>query len=62
MPHNIFSGKRLDELYPALEVPEAVYAGDPLAGMRDPLIEAGLEEAKEIMKAAELQGRLRRAS
>ena len=60
MPHNTYTSERLDELYPAVEVPEAVDAGDPLADVHDHFLEAGLREADEIMKAAELRGRRRR--
>ena len=62
MPHNTYSEKRLNELYPPLTVPEAVDAEDPLAGVQDQLVEAGLKEARSIMKTAELRGRLRRSS
>ena len=61
MPHNVYEADLLDSLYPPLKVPEAVDAGDPQAGLKDQLVEAGLEEASRIMREAELQGRRRRA-
>ncbi len=60
MPHNVYEASLLDSLYPPLKVPEAVDAGDPQADVKDPLVEAGLEEASRVMHEAELQGRRRR--
>ena len=62
MPHRVHSKEELLKLYPPLEVLEAVDAGDPTAEdeIRDPMIEAGLDEAQKIITAAELVGRKRR--
>ena len=62
MPHKSFTEETLNKMYPAVTVPEAVDAGDPQTDAKDPLVEAGLREAEEIMRAAELQGRRRRAA
>jgi hypothetical protein len=60
MPHRRYSERALNELFPSVTVPPAADEGDPLADVRDELLEKGLAEAEEIVRMAEVQGRLRR--
>ena len=61
MPHRRYSESALNELFPSIKVPPAADEGDPLAEVKDELLERGLAEAEEIVRMAEVQGRLRRA-
>ena len=61
MPHRCYSESALNELFPSVTVPPAADEGDPLAHVRDELLEKGLAEAEEIVRIAGVQGRLRRA-
>ena len=60
MPHLEHSKEELERLYPCIPVPKAVDDGDPQAGEREPLLEAGLRLAKDLVKTVEEQGRRRR--
>ena len=60
MPHNVFSEKAMDELYPPIEVPEAVDAEDPLDDEQDCMYKAGMNTVDDLMYHLSVQGRRRR--
>ncbi len=45
MPHRRYSESALNELFPSVKVPPAADEGDPLAEIKDELLERGLAEA-----------------
>ena len=57
MPHRVYDEAALNYLYPSLEAVEPVDDEDDIP---DPLLERGLEVAKEIIRDAEDHGRRRR--
>ena len=59
MPHTLMRKEDLDVYFPAVEVPEAVDAGDPLENVRDQTFEAGMDTVAKLVKAMGEQGRQR---
>ncbi len=60
MPHVVYTEAQLEELYPPLQVPEAVDAQDPLNDDDDILVQSGNIIISDLIKATAVQGRKRR--
>ena len=60
MPHNVFSEEALDDIYPPIEVPEAVDAEDPLDDDQDCMYKAGMNTVNDLMYHLSAQGRRRK--
>ena len=60
MPHNVFGEEALDDIYPPIEVPEAVDAEDPLDDEQDCMYKAGMNTVDDLMYHLSVQGRRRR--
>ena len=59
-PHIAYGEDELNELYPSITAPEAVDAEDPQDQARDPVLEAGLRCARDLVQAGREQGLRRR--
>ena len=59
-PHNVYGEDELNELYPSITAPEAVDAADPQDQTHDPVLEAGLRCARDLVQAGLEQGLRRR--
>ena len=59
-PHIVYGEDELNELYPSITAPEAVDAEDPQDQARDPVLEAGLRCARDLVQAGREQGLRRR--
>ena len=59
-PHNEYDQADMDRLYPRILAPEAVDAADPQSQLRDPILEAGIKVAHELVLAGQAQGLRRR--
>ena len=59
-PHIQYEEDELNELYPSITTPEAVDADDPQDQVRDPILEAGLQCARDLVRAGRGQGLRRR--
>ena len=55
-PHNEFSQQILDVKYPSITAPEALDANDPQETLVDPILEAGMQCARDLVQAGREQG------
>ena len=60
MPHLLHDPERLNELFPPVQVPDAVDAADPFAEEGDQMLDAGVRTVADLMRACSEQGRRRR--
>ena len=60
MPHNMYRGEELNMLYPAIEIPDAVDAEDPMDILEDPMYVAGMKIVGDLMYHMSIKGRRRR--
>ena len=60
MPHLLHDPERLSELFPPVQVPDAVDAADPFAEEGDQMLDAGVRTVADLMRACSEQGRRRR--
>ena len=60
MPHIVYSPEDLNELYPAIEVPDEIDGDDPADPENDPMYRAGMNTVADLMYHLAQQGRRRK--